>query len=187
MNAHFFRLLKDTLKHAAFVLLLCAAATLFVGCDDIAGLFGNAAPVSCNITGKVVGEDGGQPAKVDIQWVPAAELSQSFELIQVSIQDDGSFSISELVVEQKAQNVLGELRFGEEAIPPLPLKYEQVSVPIDLESGNCVEDLGEILLPLQGTGGNSSDNSGGTTGGDTSNGTTDGSDASNATDETDGE
>ncbi|MEO1271308.1 MAG: hypothetical protein AAFX99_24715 [Myxococcota bacterium] len=154
---------------------LSACALTFVGCGDLAGLLGNTETVTCSLTGTVVGADGEIPTRIDIQWVPQAELSQSFELITSTTNEDGSFSITELVIEAESNRILGELRFGENVIPPNPIRYDQAIVPLDIPVSSCAQDLGEVVLPLQGTG-TSNGTSNGTTGG-TNNGTTDGTTA----------
>jgi len=158
-----------TLQNLAYTLTItCVAlgsAAALAGCGDLQGLFGNTQPITCNLTGSVVGEDGEMPSGVDIQWVPDAELSSSFELIQSTINDDGTFTITELTIEAEAAQISGELRFGEDVVPPNPQNYDQAVVRLDIPLA-CMEDLGVITLPLRGSG----DTTGGTTGG-TNNGT----------------
>jgi hypothetical protein len=125
--------------------LIVAAAWACNGLLPVAGQ-----QVDCNITGTVVGIDGGAVMKIDIGWFPTDELGVSDGLVDGNI-DGSTFTLTMLTVADGATRVEGELLIGEVPIPPLPQRYDQMRVAIDLPVNQCEQDLGEIQLPLKGT------------------------------------
>lgn len=118
------------------------------GCDGLLAVAGQ--QVQCNITGTVVGVDGGEVRKIDIAWFPTEQLSVSDGVLDGDIEG-ASFTLTMLTVPDNAQRVEGELGIGEVPIPPMPQSYDQVRIAIDLPVDACEQDLGEIQLPLKGT------------------------------------
>ncbi len=128
---------------------LIALASVSVACQQLLSGLGVPNAVSCEITGRAVGFDGGAVNKVDVNWYPDGETGTSSN-IQGTVDGD-SFTITTLTAEQGSGRVVGELAIGEAPTPPLPLKYGHVRVAIDLPADACVMDLGEVALPLRGS------------------------------------
>ncbi len=127
---------------------LCAVA--LVGCAALSQILGSSADkVQCSITGTVVGADGKAPTRIDMKWVPNDTLDVSTDLITFK-QSGDSFTISQLTVAEgeSVTRVQGELFIGEVALPPMPRRYDETEVAIDLPKGACSKDLGRVTLPL---------------------------------------
>lgn len=128
---------------------LIALASVSVACQQLLNGLGVPNAVSCEITGRAVGFDGGAVNKVDVNWYPDGDTGTSSN-IQGTVDGD-SFTITTLTAEQGSGRVVGELAIGEAPTPPLPLKYGHVRIAIDLPADACVMDLGDVALPLRGS------------------------------------
>ncbi len=120
---------------------LCAVA--LTGCAALAQILGSPVDkVSCSITGTVVGTDGKSPGRIDLKWDPEDTLSVSTDLITFK-QSGDSFTITQLTVadSESVTRVKGDLYVGEVAIPPMPRRYDETELTIDLPKGACNKDL----------------------------------------------
>ncbi len=145
-----------TLRPSRTLLTLAptAALALALGCaelqalGDLSGLGSQEQPVSCTITGQLVGADGASIERLDVAWYPAERLSTSEQLFDG--QADGSrFTITQLVIPKDATVVKGELGFNQQITPPNPQRYQQVRIALDLPASACNKDLGQVELPMR--------------------------------------
>lgn len=176
-------------RHLTFIALLTLSALLVVGgglaCNELAGLLGpTGEKVVCDLTGTAVGFDGGEVKKLDVNWYPEESAGTS-DTIEGEVEGN-AFHVTALTVPQGATRAVGQLAVGEAPTPPLPLKYGQVRIDIDLPLGECQMDLGEIQLPAKGSADDQTDeptnNDTGTNNGGTDNaGTNNGAATNNAT------
>jgi len=145
------RLARLLRRHVLPLVAFAALLVLMTGCEtlnalgDLSGLGESDQPVSCTITGTLVGEDGTPIERMDVAWYPVDQLSKSEELFSGNT-DGNRFTIDKLVVATGATQVVGELGFNERIVPPNPQRYKQNRVEIKLPVDGCNTDLGTVTL-----------------------------------------